>query len=209
MISKREALDFCCAHLRVPSELRRLIDHYFILTEFDNVTIRVAVDLWTKSKIEAIECYGDISEWNTSKVTDMDRLFYMKGGFNDDISMWDVSNVTSMKETFACTYRFNQPLNSWNVSNVADMSYMFYRAIGFNQPLDQWDVSNVATMGYMFQRTENFNQPSIAVWNIANVRHMEMIFCDAKAFKQSLLEGHWNTPVGKSAISTYYGFPFD
>ena len=39
------------------------------------------------------EKYGPIEDWNTSKVTDMERLFYNKENFNADISKWDTSKV--------------------------------------------------------------------------------------------------------------------
>ena len=52
-----------------------------------------------------------------------------------EISNWDVSKVTSMRSMFAHARSFNQPLNKWNVSNVFDMVSMFQNATSFNQPL--------------------------------------------------------------------------
>ena len=80
-----------------------------------------------------------------------------------EISNWDVSKVTNMDEMFYRAHSFNQPLNNWNVSNdVKDMSYMFSRATSFNQPLNDWDVSNVLTMNDMFSGATSFNQPRYA-----------------------------------------------
>ena len=42
-----------------------------------------------------INIYGDISNWNVSKVKNMSCLF-MESQFNGDISNWDVSNVVNM-----------------------------------------------------------------------------------------------------------------
>ena len=46
-----------------------------------------------------------------------------------EINNWDVSKVTDMSEMFIGARSFNQPLNNWNVSNdVTDMQLMFYNA---------------------------------------------------------------------------------
>ena len=71
--------------------------------------------------------YIDISDWDVSEVTDMNRMFYMCKELKSvgNISGWDVSNVTDMSSMFyGCTY-FNQNISSWDVSSVTDKSCMF------------------------------------------------------------------------------------
>ena len=58
-----------------------------------------------------------------------------------EINNWDVSKVENMYGMFANAEAFNQPLNKWNVSNVTDMGYMFMHANSFNQPLNAPSVS--------------------------------------------------------------------
>lgn len=41
-----------------------------------------------------------IGNWNVSKVTDMDNMFYRAESFNQDISKWNVSNVDTMGKMF-------------------------------------------------------------------------------------------------------------
>ena len=93
--------------------------------EFNNETIRTAVQLYLKNETEGKEKYGHINTWN-------------------------VSNVTNMRCMFCNAGLFNQPLDKWNVSNVTNMSWMFYDASSFNQPLNIWNVSNVTHIFGMF-----------------------------------------------------------
>ena len=86
-----------------------------------NDDIRDAVKAWSSSKHEAEEKYGPITEWDTSMVTDMSRLFEDMRDFNEDISGWNVANVTTMEGMFFGVHSFNQPLEQWNVANVTTM----------------------------------------------------------------------------------------
>ena len=127
-------------------------------------------------KRRIIEKYGEISNWDTSSVTDMEGMFAGETTFNHDFNQplnnWNVSNVTNMEGMFYNAQSFNQPLNNWNVSNVTNMRRMF-SAFSFNQPLNNWDVSNVTNMGGMFAFANSFNQP-LNDWNVSNVRNMDL-----------------------------------
>ena len=137
--------------------------------KFNDETLKTAVNEWCKDKTTAEAKYSDISNWDTSSVTNMRSLFKDKRNFNDDISKWDVSNVTDMTSMFNSVWAFNQPIGSWNVSSVTTMEFMFYNAPAFNQPIGSWNVSNVTNMSWMFYGTAAFNQP-IGSWNVSNWR---------------------------------------
>ena len=121
--------------------------------EFNNETIRTAVQLYLKNETEGEEKYGHINTWNVSNVTDMSYMFYKADLFNQPLSNWNVSNVTNMKAMFGYVKLFNQPLNIWNVSNVTNIQCMFIGSISFNQPLNNWNVSNITDITMMFQYT--------------------------------------------------------
>ena len=88
---------------------------------------------------------GDISKWDVSRVTDMNRMFHYESLFNGDISKWDVSSVSNMPRMFASASSFNGDISKWNVSRVTDMQGMFIYASKFDQILcGAWKTSPVA-----------------------------------------------------------------
>ena len=84
--------------------------------------IKVAVRAWANPATRAAAniTYDNISDWETSQVTNMEKLFCGAtdyGGdrnmqfFNDDISRWDTSNVTTMRMMFGNAHAFNGDLS--------------------------------------------------------------------------------------------------
>ena len=118
--------------------------------------IQDAVKEWCRSPMEAKEKYGDISNWDVSKVTNMSYMCLCDSSFNGDISNWDVSKVTNMSYMFRYAYSFNGDLSNWDVSNVTNMASMFWNAKSFNGDLSKWDVSNVKYMMRMFYDAKSY-----------------------------------------------------
>ena len=143
--------------------------------------------------------HGDISEWDVSNVTTMEKMFYGCDKFNCDISNWDVSKVKNMKSMFVTCTVFNQPIQKWNVSNVENMCDMFAGCKQFNQDISNWDVSNVKDMSWMFTRCSKFNQP-IGKWNVSNVENMDSMLFKCTSFAQDLSD--WDV----SNVKTYTVF---
>ena len=175
------------------------LEHYEYIIEnfniFNNVLLRRAVKYWFKDKNQAITIYGDISDWDTSYVTEMNYLFFGRSGFNEDISKWDTSNVTNMEHMFKEATSFNQNIGSWDTSNVTDMSSMFKNAKNFNGDISTWDTSNVKFMDRMFEGAESFNQNIntkpiknsngqilYTAWNVSNVAYLSYMFLGATSF---------------------------
>ena len=135
----------------------------------------------------------------TSKVTDMNNLFYQKSSFNQNIGSWDTSNVTDMRGMFSSILNgftgtgagiFNQDIGNWDTTNVTNMSGMFSNAQSFNQDIGNWNTGNVVDMSYMFQGADNFNQ-NIGNWNTSKVTSMLAMFNLASSFNENI--GNWNT----------------
>lgn len=123
----------------------------------------------------------------TSNVSDLNSLF-RNTDFNGDVSNWDTSNVTNMQFTFALNSNFNKNIGHWDTSNVINMFGIFYKSYSFNQELDNWNVSKVENMGHMFAYS-NFNK-DIKSWNVSNVSNMGSMFSFSK-FNKNI--NNWNT----------------
>ena len=170
-----------------------VVDPYIFLnqptyTPLTDSTIQTAVNHWIgggTNKNNVISTYGPIEEWDTSQVTDMENLFYLKTNFNDDIRRWDVSNVTTMRTMFKVAYKFNQDIGHWDVSSVTSMREMFSAARAFNQDIGSWDVSNVTTMYAMFNQCYAFNQ-DIGSWDVSKVTIIMDMFLNCSVFAQDI-----------------------
>jgi len=137
----------------------------------DNDSIKTAVALWLSDSAAAEAAYGHISTWDTSGVTDMNRLFCgssngysgadcnsAASSFNEDIGAWDTSGVTDMELMFYWAKAFNQDVGDWAVHTVVNMRGMFAQASAFNQDLSGWAVQSVTDMVSMFDGASAFNQ---------------------------------------------------
>jgi surface protein len=139
----------------LPLDLVVLINS-FLYERLTDENFKQAIALWFENKEECKLRFGHISDWNTSRVTNMRRVFYDRRDFNEDIGRWDVGRVTNMGGMFDGASQFNQDIGQWNVSNTTEMGAMFHRASQFNQDIGQWDVSNVENMSWMFHGAASY-----------------------------------------------------
>ena len=95
----------------------------------------------------------DLSGWNTSKVTNMNRMFHVCDSLESlDLSGWDTSNVEHMNWMFFyCGSLKSLNLSGWDTSKVTDMCGMFSCCFRLRSlDLSGWDTSNVKDMENMF-----------------------------------------------------------
>ena len=165
-------------------------------------SLHKAVRTWYIDREKGMKLYGNISEWDVSRVTDMSMLFANMHNFNDDIHKWNTSAVTNMKYMFSNCHTFNQPLQEWDISQVENMEHMFFNTTSFNQPLNRWNTSQVRSMACMFSMTKAFNQP-LSDWDVSNVENMDQMFFASKAFNQPL--SSWKVNEVKNMRKMFYG----
>lgn len=110
-----------------------------------------------------IKFVGEIGGWDTSKVTSFANLFTYCHEFNGDITGWDTSSVTTLEMMLLDTRKFNQPIGSWNVSKVTNMNNMIYNGWAMAADLSQWCVSLIPTepTGFILSANQLAGKP---VW---------------------------------------------
>ena len=79
-------------------------------------------------------------------------LYKAAEAFNDDISAWDTSGVTMMDRMFWGALSFNHALGDWNINKVTGMFGMFYGAESFDQDLG-WCVGDDVDIYAAFEFT--------------------------------------------------------
>lgn len=157
---------------------------------------------------------------DTSKVKSM---YYMFGNntsiSNLDLSNWDTSNVTNMKSMFRGTSLKKLNLNNWDTSNVTDMSFMFSESNNITEldlnhlntgkvkdmnnmfnnmkslttlNIENWDTSNVINMQAMFFRALSLKELDLNNWDTSNVTNMSWMFTGAESITKLLIK-NWNT----------------
>jgi surface protein len=137
----------------------------------NNEEFRIIIKNWidtdTRKFVQAE--YGNISDWDTSQVTNMNFAFDGQREFNENIGCWDTSNVMDMGYMFYQATAFDQDLSKWNTSKVTSMEKMFCEASSFNQPLSNWKTPKVTNMDYMFENATAFNQ-DLSGWCVPSLR---------------------------------------
>jgi len=102
--------------------------------------------------------YGDINDWDVTRITNMDALFRNQNDCNPDISAWDVGNVKGFKFMFALTGLFNADISGWDVSSGNVFGGMFFGSESFNVDISGWNVSSGTAFNIMFNKAASFHQ---------------------------------------------------
>ena len=95
----------------------------------------------------------DLSNFNTSQVTDMQYMFHGMSNLTTlNLSSFDTSQVTNMNDMFSHTPSITTlTLSNFDTSQVTDMQYMFYDMSSLVAlDLSNFDTSQVTDMRYMF-----------------------------------------------------------
>ena len=173
-------------------------------TEYHKITnenIHHAVKSWVQDQDETLSLFGPIDQWDTSRVTDMTRLFSPERdqsliNFNANITHWDISAVTSLKNTFYGNAVINLDLGRWNVSSVKDMSGAFaLTQVYEGHGLQNWAsaTSQVVNASHMFRQSLAFNSHHVHLWDLRSLRDASKMFQGATSFRGGAHRWTWTT----------------
>ena len=157
----------------------------------------------TSMRMMFCSCYsltsvGNISNWDTSSVTDMSDMFNGCHLLTSlDLSGWDVSNVTDMSSML---FAKSVNLSNWVISRTTNMDGAFKcgsinasnwtfieprrlkcifnssnsKTTSINAP--NWDTSNITDMSYTFSYCIALTSLDVSNWDTSNVTNMEYMF---------------------------------
>ena len=133
---------------------------------------------------ERLEEIVNINNLDTSKVTDMNHMFYCCPVLQElDVSNFNTSKVTDMSWMFACSPYYGENhlrsvnVSSFDTSNVTDMSCMFLFCENFTElDVSNFNTSNVTDMSEMFFCCNNLTALDVSNFNTSNVVNMSEMF---------------------------------
>ena len=121
----------------------------------------------------------DLSNFDTSKVTDMKSMFYcMRILTTLDLSNFNTSKVTNMSSMFYDMYSLTAlDLSSFDTSQVTDMSDMFYNMRNLTTiNLSNFNTSRVTNMGHMFSYMTGITTLDLSNFDTSKVTDMGGMF---------------------------------
>ena len=121
----------------------------------------------------------NLSNFDTSKVTDMQWMFAGISNLTSlDLSSFDTSKVTDMQNMFAGISNLTSlDLSNFDTSNVTDMQNMFAGISNLTSlDLSNFDTSNVTNMYYMFAGMSNLTSLDLSNFDTSKVTDMQYMF---------------------------------
>lgn len=158
---------------------------------------------YIESYIESI----DLSNFDTSNVTDMESMFY---GCNSLTSIkglenFDTSQVTNMSQMFYdCAKIRTLNVSNFDTSNVANMSDMFSMCdlLSDIKGLENFNTSQVTTMESMFYGCDSLTSLNLSNWNTSNVIRAGSMFSFCSGLRTIDLS-NWKTSNLKVIASMF------
>ena len=129
----------------------------------------------------------DLSNLDTSKVTDMSSMFTSCSGLTElNLSNFDTSMVIDMSFMFQnCSGLTELNLSSFNTSKVTDMSYMFTGCGDLAElNLSNFDTSKVTDMNRMFFYCESLTELDLSNFNTSKVTDMNYMFYNCRGLTE-------------------------
>ena len=165
-------------------------DNYKVRIEFITDGICLPSDCTSLFQRVSDGVYG-LRNVDTSKVINMNTMFFQTKSVDNDITKFNTKNVISMNRTFALCdgldFRNNEP--RWDVSKVTDMEMMFYKTPARGSVGKDWDTSKVTNMKEMFYGAYLIF-PEVEKWDVSKVTDTSGMFSGSAIYIANLSK--WN-----------------
>ena len=169
-----------------------------VCTYVNNLPIIASSYMFFKSKTQSI----DLSNFNTSKITNMAGMFWFSEATTLDLSNFDTSNVTDMTSMFAASQVRTLDLSNFDTSNVTLMYDMFHSNNIEKLDLSSFDTSKVTNMGSMFNGIK-IATLDLSNFETSNVTNMKFMFSQAINLKTIYVSDKFTTANVTSSINMF------
>ena len=124
----------------------------------------------------------DLSGFNTSKVTNMQGMFYGSHFPFIDIRHFDTSNVTNMESMFADLHKVTSlDLSGLNVKKVSNIQYIFSGSNDLQSlNLSGWELDSITSMYSLFSNLPKLTSLNLNGFTTKNVTDMTYMFAGTK-----------------------------
>ena len=149
----------------------------------------------------------NVSHFNTSKVTDMSLMFHdVRNLTSLNLSNFDTSKVTDMHNMFyGMSNLTTLNLSNFDTSKVTSMGLMFYGMSNVTAlDLSNFDTSKVTDMGNMFYSMTNLTSLNLSSFNTSEVTNMGFMFYGIPNLT-SLDLSNFDTSKTTKMSSMFYG----
>ena len=147
----------------------------------------------------------DLRPFDASKVTNMKSMFSNQPYITEiNFSNFNTSNVTNMGRLFYKNWISKLDLSSFDTRKVIYMNAMFMEAYSVEEiNLSSFDTSNTWFMGNMFQNTHELKKLDLHNFNTQTVTHMQYMFYNSGVPNLDL--SNFNTSKVKDMKSMFGG----
>lgn len=149
----------------------------------------------------------NLSGFDTSSVRNMDHMFYFcKALTSLDLSSFDTSNVTNMNNMLSgCNMLTSVDLSSFDTSNVTDMSSMFAncQALAYLD-LSGFDTSNATNMSGMFSSCRALVALDLSSFDTSNATSVVNMFASCSSLRIIDISPNMSNVVSILPAASYY-----
>ncbi|WP_301389864.1 BspA family leucine-rich repeat surface protein [Enterococcus entomosocium] len=175
-----------------------IVNERVVLPEVSSSLFAQLTDL---KKIENADSF------DTSEIRLMDWMFHNTSSLRElDVSTWDLSNVTSLERMFSNSVVSQLDVSNWELSRVTNMDSVFFASNIESVPVDNWDVSNVRTMQGMFRHSP-IKKLNLSNWNVENVQSFAWMF-QYSGIEQVNVSG-WTLDHARTMRAMFQGTPLN
>ena len=175
----------------IPNDVKKLYlptSEYNVLKLIGGSGLRATKHMFVHCEAQSI----DLSNFDTSNVTNMQSMFYECKADSINLSSFDTSKVTNMSDMFCeCKTQFLD-LSSFDTSKVKSMYQMFAHCKAQSLNLSSFDTSNVTNMERMFNSCKA-QSLDLSSFNTSNVTKMGLMFygCEAQSIDLSSFDASY------------------